>query len=172
MLAVLVLAGGACQEYTRVEEEPEGEVPAIVPDRDPGDLPPTEPFDPSWTPTTTACWTPPKAGATRTATACRTGTSATSPEAPPWRIFRWTTRSLNDRRNPVRKLRLLTLAAAFTLAGCTAGQTREGEMPDVDVEPGQLPRYDVDPARVELNTDTQQVVTPDMEGVPAEGSDR
>lgn len=36
----------------------------------------------------------------------------------------------------------LGVIAAFT-AGCDIDQTREGEMPDVSVDPGQLPEYEV-----------------------------
>lgn len=61
------------------------------------------------------------------------------------------------------------MAALFTLGACTAEQTEEGEMPDVDVsaEGGNLPEYDVEPANVEISTDTQQVVTPDVDVEPA-----
>lgn len=49
---------------------------------------------------------------------------------------------------------------------CSVEQTREGELPDVDVEGGQLPAYDVDPARVQFGTDTKTVVVPDVNVVP------
>ena len=62
--------------------------------------------------------------------------------------------------------------AISTLAACTAEKTQEGEMPDVDVnaEGGQLPKYDVDPATVEVGTDTTKVVTPDVDIKPAEST--
>ena len=58
---------------------------------------------------------------------------------------------------------LMAPVLAFGLAGCTVDQTEEGEMPDVDVEGGQLPQYDVDPADVDVGTDTQRVIVPDID---------
>lgn len=57
------------------------------------------------------------------------------------------------------------LAAGLVIGGCTAEQTQEGKAPDVDVEGGQLPKYDVDAADVEVSADTQnvQVVTPEVD---------
>ena len=51
---------------------------------------------------------------------------------------------------------------AFGLAACDVDQTEEGSLPDVDVEGGQVPEYDVDAADVDVGTDTQTVVTPDI----------
>jgi len=64
-----------------------------------------------------------------------------------------------------RKFLSLILAPlfAFGLAACNVDQTEEGEMPDVDVEGGQVPEYDVDAADVDVGTDTQTVVTPDVD---------
>jgi hypothetical protein len=58
---------------------------------------------------------------------------------------------------------LMAPVLAFGLAACTVDQTQEGEAPDVDVEGGQLPQYDVDPADVDVTTDTQQVIVPDVD---------
>lgn len=52
---------------------------------------------------------------------------------------------------------------AFGLAACDVDQTQEGELPDVDVEGGQVPEYDVDAADVDVGTDTQTVITPDID---------
>ena len=52
---------------------------------------------------------------------------------------------------------------AFGLAACDVDQTEEGSLPDVDVEGGQVPEYDVDAADVDVGTDTQQVITPDID---------
>ena len=41
-----------------------------------------------------------------------------------------------------------------------------GEMPEVNVEGGNMPKYDVDPAKVEVGTDTTKVVTPDVDIKP------
>lgn len=68
----------------------------------------------------------------------------------------------------MKLLSCLLVAGTLTLASCTADKTEEGELPDVDVsaDPGKVPEYDVDPARVEVNRDTQTVVTPDVDVVP------
>jgi len=58
------------------------------------------------------------------------------------------------------------LAGGLVLGGCTAEVEQEGELPEVNVEGGQAPQVDVDPANVEVSTDTQQVVTPDVDVVP------
>ena len=63
---------------------------------------------------------------------------------------------------------LMALLTVFT-TGCRVRQTEEGKLPDVDVsaEGGKMPEYDVDPAKVEVSTDTQKVVTPQVEVTPA-----
>ncbi len=53
-------------------------------------------------------------------------------------------------------------ALALALGACTVHQTEEGEAPDVDVQGGKLPKYDVDPARVEVGTDTTTVEVPEI----------
>lgn len=66
--------------------------------------------------------------------------------------------------------RLMTMAAlALTLGAmaCTAEVEEEGKAPDVDVSGGEMPKVDVDPANVEITTDTQTVVTPDVDVTPA-----
>lgn len=57
------------------------------------------------------------------------------------------------------------LAAAFVIGACTAEQTEEGSLPDVDVqaEGGNMPEYDVNAADVDVTSDTSTVVTPDIE---------
>ncbi|HEU0300202.1 MAG TPA: hypothetical protein VFR37_12125 [Longimicrobium sp.] len=70
--------------------------------------------------------------------------------------------------------RLMTVAALAMSLGavaCTAEVEEEGKMPDVDVQGGEMPRVDVDPANVEVSTDTQTVVTPDVDITPTEGDD-
>lgn len=62
---------------------------------------------------------------------------------------------------------LLPLAlVGLSLGACTAEQTEEGELPNVEVEGGNMPEYDVDAADVDVTTDTQTVVTPDVEVTP------
>lgn len=65
-------------------------------------------------------------------------------------------------------LRLLPVAALAALLGaCTAEVEDRGELPEVEVrDEGRLPDVDVDPADVNVTTDTQQVVTPDVDVTP------
>ena len=70
--------------------------------------------------------------------------------------------------------RLMTVAVlALTMGAmaCTAEVEEEGKAPDVDVSGGEMPRVDVDPANVEVTTDTQTVVTPEVNVTPTEGND-
>lgn len=64
-----------------------------------------------------------------------------------------------------RKFLTLAFAPLFALglAACDVDQTEEGDLPDVDVEGGQVPEYDVDAADVDVGTDTTTVVTPDVD---------
>jgi len=72
---------------------------------------------------------------------------------------------------------------AFAIAGCRADVEDEGRLPDVEVnDPGELPEVDIDPANVEVSTDTQEirlgddtmkVLTPDVDiGPPGSDSSR
>lgn len=65
---------------------------------------------------------------------------------------------------------LMVPFAVVALGACTAEQTEEGDMPDVEVEGGNLPEYDVDAADVEVGTDTQMVTVPDVDIEPADTS--
>jgi hypothetical protein len=69
----------------------------------------------------------------------------------------------------MRGAKILAVAMAAMLAGaaCTAEVEEEGEMPEVNVEGGKAPNIDVDPARVEVGTDTSTVVTPEVNVEPA-----
>lgn len=60
----------------------------------------------------------------------------------------------------------MPFAFAALVAGCTAEVEDEGSLPDVDVSGGEAPDIDVDPAEVRVSTDTQTVVTPDVDVVP------
>lgn len=73
-----------------------------------------------------------------------------------------------------------TLAATFALglAACDVDQTQEGEMPEVNVEGGQLPEYDVETADVDVGTKETTVEVPDVditmpdaEGSPVTGDE-
>ena len=56
---------------------------------------------------------------------------------------------------------------AAVVAGCTAEVEDTGEAPDINVEGGRAPDVDVNPAEVNVSTDTQTVVTPDVDVRPA-----
>ncbi|PHN07294.1 hypothetical protein [Flavilitoribacter nigricans] len=63
----------------------------------------------------------------------------------------------------MKNLFLSILCIGFLgMVSCDVDQTREGEMPevDVDVEEGQLPAYDVDWADVDISTTTKTVKVP------------
>lgn len=70
----------------------------------------------------------------------------------------------------MNKLAKLSMALMFGLfiAGCTAEVEDEGSLPDVDVQGGEMPEVDVDPARVEVGTDTQTIEVPDIDVEAAE----
>lgn len=65
----------------------------------------------------------------------------------------------------MRKFLSLMVAPLFVvgIAACDVDQTEEGELPDVDVEGGQVPEYDVDAADVDVGTDTAVVEVPDVD---------
>jgi hypothetical protein len=65
-----------------------------------------------------------------------------------------------------------TLALAVAFGACTAEVEEEGDLPNVEVtDEGSLPEVDVDPADVDVSTDTQTVVTPDVDVNATEGDD-
>ena len=68
-------------------------------------------------------------------------------------------------------LKKLTMMAALVLTmgamACTAEVEDAGKAPEVEVKGGEMPEVDVDPANVEVSTDTQTVVTPDVDVTPA-----
>lgn len=57
----------------------------------------------------------------------------------------------------------LLAAASLLLWGCDVDQTEEGEMPDVDVEGGNLPEYDVDAPDVDVGTREETITVPDVD---------
>jgi hypothetical protein len=66
------------------------------------------------------------------------------------------------------------VAGVLALGACTAKVEDEGKAPDVDVnvnaDSARLPDVDVDPANVTVGTDTNQVVTPDVDVTPVPDS--
>lgn len=69
-----------------------------------------------------------------------------------------------------RKLLFVTMFAAALAGGCKVDRTGEGELPEVDVRGGQLPKFDIDPARVDVRMDTQTIVVPKVEVTPRQGN--
>lgn len=73
----------------------------------------------------------------------------------------------------------LIVPFALGLAACDVDQTKEGEMPDVEVSGGNLPEYDVETADVDVGTKTTTVEVPtvdvempgDAEGKPVTGDE-
>ena len=63
------------------------------------------------------------------------------------------------------------VSTGLVTMGCTAEVEDKGEAPAVDVDPGRMPEVDVDPSKVEISSDTQQVVTPEVKVTPTEGDD-
>ena len=57
------------------------------------------------------------------------------------------------------------VAAAFAVSGCEFEKTREGELPDVDVdvEGGQLPAYEVDAPDVDVRMEERTIKVPTVE---------
>lgn len=69
-----------------------------------------------------------------------------------------------------RSLATLALVMGALSAGCTAEVEDEGKLPDVEVKGGEAPSVDVDPAQVNVGSDTNTVVTPTVDVTPAEGN--
>ncbi|HEX8361634.1 MAG TPA: hypothetical protein VF613_16075 [Longimicrobium sp.] len=65
---------------------------------------------------------------------------------------------------------LVMLALVAVSAACTAKVEDKGSLPDVDVKGGDAPNVDVDPATVQVGSDTNTVVTPTVDVQPAEGN--
>jgi hypothetical protein len=64
------------------------------------------------------------------------------------------------------------LSTGLAASGCTVKVEDKGRAPDLsEGDPGELPRVDIDPAKVEISSDTQQVVTPEVTVTPLEGRD-
>lgn len=62
-----------------------------------------------------------------------------------------------------KKLLTLFIAPLFAvgMTACDVDQTEEGDMPDIEVEEGELPAYDVEGPDVEVTEDT--VTVPDID---------
>jgi uncharacterized lipoprotein len=58
---------------------------------------------------------------------------------------------------------LLAVFLVLPLAACQVRQTEEGELPEVEVQGGNMPEYDVDTADVEVTTREADVTVPDVD---------
>jgi len=56
---------------------------------------------------------------------------------------------------------LIVPLLALGAVACEVEQERPGQPPHVDVEPGQMPEYDVRTPELEMQRDTQVIITPD-----------
>lgn len=63
-------------------------------------------------------------------------------------------------------------ALAISAGACTAEVEDTGKAPDVDVSGGEMPKVDVDPANVNVGTDTNTVVTPSVNVTPTDTTHR
>ncbi len=76
-------------------------------------------------------------------------------------------------KTEMRKILMATLtgAAALGLAACDVEQTEEGEMPEINVEGGNMPEYDVDTPDVEIGTEVRTVEVPTIDIEEADASE-
>lgn len=68
-------------------------------------------------------------------------------------------------------LKVLVGASCFALAACDVDQTKEGDMPEVDVNVsgGQLPEYNVEGPTVNVGTENKTIQVPTVDvDVPKE----
>jgi hypothetical protein len=81
----------------------------------------------------------------------------------------------------MKRIIITTLFAplAIGLAACDVDQTKEAELPEVEVKGGQAPEFDVETAEVEVGTEKKTIEVPDVdvkmpddaEGKPVTGSE-
>lgn len=64
---------------------------------------------------------------------------------------------------------ILVPAIAFGVAACDVQKTQEGELPEVEVKGGQVPKFDVDVGEVEVGTEKKEITVPTIDiQTPAE----
>jgi len=65
-------------------------------------------------------------------------------------------------------IKMIIAASCLVLAACDVDQTKEGEMPDVDVNAsgGQLPEYNVEGPSVNVGTENKTVEVPTVDVDP------
>lgn len=75
---------------------------------------------------------------------------------------------MNTNKAVLTKLSLiLTLAFPLLVAGCDVEQTRDGELPGLDVDvrgdPGHVPAYDVEGPDVDMSMEESMISVPDVD---------
>ncbi|HEV2150217.1 MAG TPA: hypothetical protein VGR37_22655 [Longimicrobiaceae bacterium] len=58
------------------------------------------------------------------------------------------------------------VGGAVLAGGCSVEEERQGELPEVEVEGGRLPKIDVDaidPSRIEVEMEERTITVPDIE---------
>ncbi|MCA1733765.1 MAG: hypothetical protein LC732_09200 [Acidobacteria bacterium] len=58
---------------------------------------------------------------------------------------------------------MAALTMVVALGACSVEQTEEGELPEVNVEGGNMPEYDVEPVDIDITTETATVTVPDID---------
>ncbi len=63
-----------------------------------------------------------------------------------------------------KSLLTTSLAAIYALAlvGCDVEQTRDGDLPTVDVDGGTMPAYDVDGPEIDITSEESKISVPDV----------
>lgn len=64
------------------------------------------------------------------------------------------------------------IAAGGIGAGCDVDKTQEGELPEVEVQEGQMPRYDADAPEVDVESERRVIEAPEVDvSPPREGTE-
>ena len=58
---------------------------------------------------------------------------------------------------------MAALTMVVALGACSVEKTEEGELPEVNVEGGNMPEYDVEPVDVNVSTETATITVPDVD---------
>jgi hypothetical protein len=75
----------------------------------------------------------------------------------------WKERKAMLRANWKSSIALAALLAVTATTGCRVRQTQEGKAPEVEVKGGQVPKYDVDAAYVDVKMKKKEVTVPDVD---------
>lgn len=67
------------------------------------------------------------------------------------------------RKSGVKSVVVLAALLAITTTGCRVKQTQEGKAPEIDVKGGQVPKYDVTPAEVDIKMKKKEITVPDVD---------